>query len=57
MSYRLFRLALDGCLQSIEWGFLHWALRREEIGKITVQKFIKRRYRSGLWAELVTGEF
>eukprot|EP01043_Picozoa_sp_COSAG02_P101730 COSAG02_NODE_37768_length_437_cov_5.360947_1_plen_25_part_01 len=25
------------------------------MGKITVQKFFKRRYRSGLWAELVTG--
>ena len=42
--------------QSIEWGFWHWGLRRAEMGKITVQKFFKRRYRSGLWAELVTGE-
>jgi hypothetical protein len=26
-----------------------------EMGKITVQKFFKRRYRSGLWAQLVSG--
>ena len=34
-------------------GLLALGLRRAEMGKITVQKFFKRRYRSGLWAELV----
>ena len=47
---------ISGEAQSIEWGFWHWALRRAEMGKSTVEMFFKRRWQSSLWPELVTGE-